>query len=250
MISGRVIQRNAVRSLLVILCCCVSLFGMQAVQRPRPGPPEPRPGRRVFDVRDYGAHPDGHIVDDGVVVAGSTALTSASAAFTAGDIGKPVDVLGAGPSINGRNDQLRTTIAAVQDTHTAILATPAQVNISNAHVSWGTDQRPPIQAVIDAAATGGGGTAYIPAGCYRISALLTITASDIRITGDGETSEIYMSHVYTFAEGGATNQGDGLPNLYIGSGEKAVSPGDAPRRPATGRLGLECNIKNAKHDTR
>jgi hypothetical protein len=162
-------------------------------------------------------------VDDGVVVAGSTVLTSASATFISADIGKPIDVIGAGPSINGKNDQLRTTILGVQDAQTAILGTPAQVDISNAHVSWGTDEQPPLQAAINAAAAGGG-TVYVPTGCYRISELLTITASDIRLTGDGDASEIYMSHVHTFAEGGEqANQGDGLPNLYIGSAGRVIS---------------------------
>lgn len=52
---------------------------------------------RVFDVHDYGAKGDGKQLGDAAMTAGSAALSSAGAAFVAGDAGKSVMVANAGP---------------------------------------------------------------------------------------------------------------------------------------------------------
>ncbi len=181
-----------------------------------PGVPmQARQNARVFNVKNYGTKADGRYVDDGTIQAGSRLLTSAAGIFTPGDVGKPIHILRAGPSANGRVDPLRTTIVAVRNATSVELAAPAQTSASNVRVSWGTGNHDFIQNAINAAAAGGG-TVYIPAGTYRISRVLTITSSNIRLTGDGDASIIYMSDVYDLRDGGPRNQGDGKPNLFVG----------------------------------
>lgn len=181
------------------------------------GPARKVPTRtsRVFDVKMYGAKGDCRYSDDVTMTAGSTILTSAAAGFASTDSGKPISVLGAGPSVNGRADPLSSTISSVSG-HTAVLADAAQTNVSNAHASWGTDDTASIQKAIDGAAATGEGRVSFPAGTYRMTGVLRITASNIRVTGAGHSSVVYQSAVHTWATGGEANQGDGFPELYIG----------------------------------
>jgi len=73
-------------------------------------------------IKDYGAKADAVTRPDGVMAAGGTTLTSAAGNFTAADVGKLIQVDGAA---GVWLPPLRTTISAVTDAHTAILASPA-----------------------------------------------------------------------------------------------------------------------------
>lgn len=72
-------------------------------------------------------------VYDAVATAASTTLTSATAEFGAGDVGKTVTVYGAGP---GGNPHI-TTIASVTDAATAVLAAAAKTTITAGSLTIG-----------------------------------------------------------------------------------------------------------------
>jgi hypothetical protein len=108
----------------------------------------------VFDVTAsaYGAKGDGQVVTDGAMASGSAVLTSATAAFTASDVGKAISVKGAGPT---GVTTLVTTIASRQSA-TQVTLTAANASggsVSGAIVMWGTDDTAAIQAAVNAAET-------------------------------------------------------------------------------------------------
>lgn len=72
-------------------------------------------------------------VKDAVTTAASTTITSATAAFVAGDVGKTIVVHGAAAGGN----TLTTTISAVTNGTTAVLAVAASVSISNTYAAIG-----------------------------------------------------------------------------------------------------------------
>jgi hypothetical protein len=124
-------------------------------------------GAWVFDVTSsaYGAAGDGRMVTDGAMSSGSATLTSATAAFTAGDVGKVVLVKGAGAS------GVTTLVTTVSAYNSATSVTLADANasggsVSGALVMWASDDTAAIQAAIDAAgayaAVHGAATVYIP----------------------------------------------------------------------------------------
>ncbi|MBV9765048.1 MAG: hypothetical protein JOZ48_09415 [Acidobacteriaceae bacterium] len=192
----------AIVSLLLSLCLC----GL---------PASSQTGRR-FDVRSYGARGDYHFVDDGTIQAGTRVLTSPSANFTSADVRKPLYILGAGPLVNGRADPLSTTIVSIENGANAVLAYAAQTTVTNGRVSWGSDDRIPIERAINAAAAAGGGNVYVPAGTFGITGALTMVGSNIHLTGEGNNTVLYQSKVYASSDGPAVNQTDGLPVLLIG----------------------------------
>jgi parallel beta-helix repeat protein len=108
-------------------------------------------GGMVFNVSAYGAVPDGREVADGATTTGSTTVTSATAAFTAGDVGKSIS-LGA---------QVRTTIATVVNATTITTAAAATATATGVTLIFGTDNTPLIQAAISAAAPSRG-VVYLP----------------------------------------------------------------------------------------
>jgi polygalacturonase len=54
-----------------------------------------------------------------------------------------------------------------------------------AQITDGTDDNVEIQAAIDAVVAGGGGTVFVKAGTYSLTAGLTLTSSNVRIIGEG-----------------------------------------------------------------
>jgi hypothetical protein len=124
-------------------------------------------GPWVFNVRAYGALGDGKCVTDGAITAASAVLTSATAAFTAGDVGKVIQIKGAAAT---GVTSLVTTIQAFTNATTVTLATPASTTVaSGGQVLWGTDDTASIQAAINAATTwaranSGAATVFFP-GC-------------------------------------------------------------------------------------
>lgn len=106
----------------------------------------------LFDITDpvYGAVGDAQVVGDGAMGSGVAVLTSATAAFTADDVGKSVSVKGAAAA---GVTTLLTTIASRQS---ATQVTLNAVNssggaLANAVVIWGTNNQTAIQAATDAA---------------------------------------------------------------------------------------------------
>jgi hypothetical protein len=106
----------------------------------------------VFDVTAtaYGAVGDGKVVADGAMGSGSAILTSATAAFVAGDVGKAILVKGAGAA------GVTTLVTTIASRQSATQVTLSAANASGGAVSsklvmWATDDTVAIQAAIDAA---------------------------------------------------------------------------------------------------
>lgn len=111
----------------------------------------------VFDVTAYGAKGDAKVVADGAMASGSTTLTSATANFTAADVGKAISVKGA--AATGVTTLVTTIAAYVSATQVTLAgANGSGGAVSNAVVIWGTDDTVAIQAAVDAA------EAYLAAG--------------------------------------------------------------------------------------
>lgn len=113
----------------------------------------------VFDVTatTYGALGDARVVGDGAMSSGSATLTSATAAFVAGDVGKSVSVKGAAAT------GVTTLVTTIQTVNSSTNVTLAASNasggaLSNAVVIVGTDDTAAIQAAVTAA------EAYLAAG--------------------------------------------------------------------------------------
>jgi hypothetical protein len=137
---------------------------------------------RETSVADYGAVPDMVTGKDGTLD-GAT-FTSATAHFTAQDIGKVIFVAGAGSFGRG----FQTAIYRVMNADSVLLSTAASTVVREASFSYGTDDLRSMQGAIDAAA---GGTVYIPGNsqrCYALSDSLVIASSRTRVHGDGASS--------------------------------------------------------------
>ena len=84
-------------------------------------------------IQVVGAGPGATYNTDGMMAAGSTLLTSGSAAFTTTDVGRGVVVVGAGP--NGGN--LVTSIRSYSSSTAVTLSNPAQVAVTTASYYYG-----------------------------------------------------------------------------------------------------------------
>lgn len=174
----------------------------------------------VFDVTAsaYGAKGDGQVVTDGAMSSGSAILTSATAAFTAQDVGKAILVKGAAAA---GVTTLVTTIASRQSATQVTLnaANASGGAVSGALVMWGTDDTAAVQSAINAAgtyaATHGAATVRIPVapagkfyaiagalvtgGSTKGNTQLTLpvvatTGSKVILTFEGETDAAAVQH--------------------------------------------------------
>ena len=133
----------------------------------------------------YGAAGDGKIITD-VVTNTTTTITSATAAFTAGDVGKYIMINGANGSTVA---PLLSTIASVTNSTTAVLADAAAASVSDCQAVYGTDDTAAINAAVSAAST------YAQAGNYFAEVLF---GANIYILGTGPTQSGNGSSTPTF----------------------------------------------------
>lgn len=106
----------------------------------------------VFDVTAsaYGAVGDAQVVADGAMTSGSAVLTSATAGFVPGDVGKAISVKGA--AATGVTTLVTTIATYVSATEVTLGAANASGGaVSGAIVMWGTDDTAAIQAAVNAA---------------------------------------------------------------------------------------------------
>jgi hypothetical protein len=106
----------------------------------------------VFDITDpaYGAVGDAQVVGDGVMDSGVAVLTSATANFPVGIVGKSISVKGAG--VNGVTTASGTVLVRTSATQLTLSFSNASGGaLANAVVIWGTDNQAAIQAATDAA---------------------------------------------------------------------------------------------------
>ncbi len=138
---------------------------------------------REFHPEWWGAAGDGKVLNDGSISASSSTLTSASAAFTSSDVGKPISVEGAGAS----GIALNTTIATFVSTTSVTLSAAASTTVSSAKVYFGTDDSTEIQAALDAASSSLGGKVIAPATSVITSAV-TLKSGGVTLEGQGSGS--------------------------------------------------------------
>jgi hypothetical protein len=147
----------------------------------------------------YSAKADYAAASDGVAVSGDNTFTSASAAFSASDIGKLIHVVGAGAA----GAVLKTTIASINSATSIEMAAPAGTSISLADYQTGTDCYAAIQACIDACA--GKARVYIPGGKYLRTGGEFKVPSNSDIFGDAFATFIHVGYGLEISDCGFTN---------------------------------------------
>lgn len=146
----------------------------------------------TFDVRNFGALGDTRKVTD-AVTNGTTTVTSATAAFTAGDVGKSIW----GNDTSGNSIIPFGTIVSVTNSTTIVVSAAATSTASSVIMVFGTDDSDAIIAANAAAeAAEPRGAVYLPAGGYLYSKFLfdhDYAASRIppAIIGDGSQRTIF-----------------------------------------------------------
>lgn len=140
-------------------------------------------GSLVFNAVDYGAVGDGRISTHGGISASSAILViSGSTSFLATDVGKPVQVNGAGAA----GAPLVTTISSYTSSTTVTLAATASTTVSSAYVAWGTNNGPAILAAMAAAtAAGRGRKVLLPPGAYSVVGGLSMSGQTCTLVGSG-----------------------------------------------------------------
>lgn len=126
-------------------------------------------------VTDYGAVADARVVTDAAMTSGSAVLTSATAVFTSGDVGKKVSINGVGAA----GAILATTISGFTNSTTVTLATTAGTSASAQYCAYGTDNTAPVQAAIAAATS----TVFFPAGRYLFAGSIGALPISISLVG-------------------------------------------------------------------
>src|ERR1044072_4778056 len=136
----------------------------------------------VFDVTDpaYGAVGDATIVSDGAMASGSATLPSSTANWPTDITGKKIAVKNAGPT---GITTLITTVASRQSATQITLsdANASGISITNATVTYGTDDTAAIQAAVDAGetylATHSYSQEYFPPRAYLVAGPLNTSKS-------------------------------------------------------------------------
>lgn len=155
----------------------------------------------------FGAVSDARELRDAAIATGTTLLTSASAPFVAGDVGKAIVVAGAGPSAA----KLRTTIASFVSATEVTLADAAATTAVAAGAVFGTDCSAALQAALDAVGVSGGETISIDG--------LFLLASPVSKAFGGETADTLARLVGTGKDSGIwIGTEDGADAISIDSG--------------------------------
>lgn len=195
---------------------------------------------RVYNVKDYGAKGDGvQTSANGTINNTSTNFTLSTGVFTVADIGKTIEIPGAGVA----GAVLVTTITAVGSTTSITVNTAASTSVTTSRCWYGTDDTAAIQNCINAIYAAGGGAVFFPNGIYIIAGpmitsdnnglnpnsqlyipVATYSASQTNymlIKLIGESSQSFANFDYTQINGtvlkSTTNQGTGSFPSIIGS---------------------------------
>lgn len=146
----------------------------------------------AISLSDKGAIAGVRQIDDAVIAVGSTTLNSATAAFSAADVGKAISISGAGAS----GLKLLTTIVAVISANSVTLANAAVTANSSTGATIGFDCGTALQAAFDDISAQGGGIVVID-GEYLLSTPVSVNfggvATDVTVQGTGSNSGIYVA---------------------------------------------------------
>jgi hypothetical protein len=166
-------------------------------------------GNQVFNIEAYSAVGDGQQVFDGAMTNGSAILTSATAAFVPGDVGKYIIVTGAGST---RGTLLATTISAYTSATQVTLSGAATHTVSGASIVWGTENHTFIDDALTAAGSVGG-VVFIPAHMYlrRINESFELP-SGVELVGEDRERSILIGAGIDLAAGAVGNY---IHNLTI-----------------------------------
>lgn len=137
--------------------------------------PDGGTARTVRTPEQDGAAGDARIVHDAAISASSTALTSATANFQTGDVGKTVIIEGAGGTGSDGPGCHVTTIASRASTTAVTLTDAAQATVTGARLAVGTDDTDDLNTWLDRAG---------PATLLRATAGSTYLHTDVLILGD------------------------------------------------------------------
>lgn len=145
------------------------------------------PGSAAKLLSTYGAVGDGKVVVDGAITSGAAILTSATAAFVPGDVGKSILVSRAGAA----GAHLVTTILSRTNSTTVVLSANAGTTVTGAYVSYGTDDTAAIILAINAVFNAGGGVLYGGDLNYIVAGALQSRAS----AGNVAASLVYNAQI-------------------------------------------------------
>ncbi len=142
----------------------------------------------------FGAVSDAREIRDAAMTASTDVLTSASAPFASGDVGKSIVVAGAGAS----GAKLRTTIASFVSSTEVTLSSAAAGTVTAAGTVFGTDCSAAFQAALDAIRDALGGTLLVDGRFFLTSPVSTAAiggdraSSGPRLVGSGMDSAIWI----------------------------------------------------------
>ena len=166
---------------------------------------------------------------DGVTTANSTTVTSATAVFTAADVGKAITFSAAAAIA------LNTTISAFTNSTTVTLAASATRTCSAVQVIYGSNDTAAFQSATTAALNNPHAVVYVPEGTY----LVAYSASGIGAI------QLYSNTIF---------KGDGWGSIIRGIGgyssvasERATPARNAPTIPAIPMM--LATAANPKHNT-
>lgn len=133
---------------------------------------------------------DAKQITDAAMTSGSAVLTSAAGLFTPADVGKVI-VLSAGAV----GAKLQTTIASYQSATRVTLANAASLTFTARGASWGTDNGPALQTILNNIyALGGGTRLQLPPGKFLVKTPVLRNfvsgSSSIVISGEGSATQI------------------------------------------------------------
>jgi hypothetical protein len=104
-----------------------------------------------FRPEAYGAKADGVVIYDAAITSGLAVLTSATANFTAGDVGKQILIAAAGAATGSTFGTLATTISGFTNSTTVTLAANATTTVASGPAVYGTDDTAAIKSAVTAA---------------------------------------------------------------------------------------------------
>lgn len=166
-----------------------------------------------INVKDYGAIADVRLIQDANMTSASTTLTSATANFTAADVGKIITVGLAGTG----KAPLTTTIASRTNSTTVVLAdaNASGSNVVNRPAAIGTNNTTAFTNAITAARNAGKAV-YVPTGSYAVNGQVLSDNTKYPVgfvmKGDGK----YSTKIYRFDD-------TSTPMFYIESNSNGTT---------------------------